>query len=184
MKYQFLREHHNRQDKARKAEYQEDIHLKGHQSAQHPDVKSLKDQRVAILASVRKSVPFFGEFQQLFPDARTSLEEGQSGRTRSFWTFKVRVGLYGRYVLEAELQVITDTDGLLVLSTGKPKVILLEIRSIIEDGNGGVEVHYEPTGQVRFGAAEWRRLVEVGGDFSAIGYHMVTTAPFRNFAWI
>jgi len=47
--------------------------------------------------------------------------------------------------------------------------------------SGAIIPSYNPAGERHFGSADWRRIVESGGEFSAIGYTMITNKPVAGF---
>ena len=129
--------------------------------------------RFAALDAVRDSAPFVSEFVRLFPGAEVNY--------RYFTTadepgFDVEVDLYERYELTMQLPVQFDSERRKVIGYGEPKFYLMEAAS-----QKGRETSYDPSGERRFGSAEWRTLVEHRGDFSAIGYGMHTNQPVAGF---
>src|SRR5438093_9846835 len=86
----------------------------------------LEARRAALLASVRQSVAFAREFDQLFSGGHTSVGEGRFG-----WDFDFDVGLYGRYVIQGRVPLTVDTKTLAVVSAGSPIIYVREIDRII-----------------------------------------------------
>lgn len=129
--------------------------------------------RFAALDAVRDSAPFVSEFVRLFP--------GTEVNYRYFTTadepgFDLEVDLYERYELTMQLPIQFGSERSEVIGYGEPKFYLVEVAS-----QKGRETSYNPSGERRFGAAEWRTLVEHRGDFSAIGYTMITNQPIAGF---
>ena len=182
MKRQFLHEEHNRQDKTRKADYVEDLRLEGFTTAENSEWENWKARRRTVLESVRKSVAFVGEFEQLFSGGCTSFRETKehSGRTHSAWTFDAKIGFYGRYILNADLPIIVD-GRFEVVGTSNVRLSVHTLREIHRRGDT-LHMSYEPNCQFSFGLQDWKKLVAARGDFSAIGYDMVTDAPLADFA--
>ena len=129
--------------------------------------------RFAALDAVRESAPFVSEFVRLFPGAEVNYRYFTSTDEPGF---DVQVDLYERYELAMQLPVHFDSERRKVIGYGEPKFYLVEAAS-----QKGRETSYNPSGERRFGSAEWRTLVKNEGDFSAIGYAMRTTQPVPGF---
>ncbi len=181
MKYQFLHEHNNRRDKTWKSDYRDDLRLYDATSARSLDFSKWIARRRATLANVRKAVPFVAEFERLFRGASISFNEREkySSETHIAWTFQAEVGLYGRYVLDAELPILVD-NRLVVVSASEPRLMIRMVKQIITHLNQLKQVSFANC--LCFGHRQWLSLVEAHGDFSAIGYNMVTDAPLPEFA--
>ena len=135
----------------------------------------LQAHRAAVLTSARQSVAFAREFDQLFSGSHTSAGEGRFG-----WDYDFEVGLYGRYVIEGRVPLTVDTNTMTVVTSGPPVIYVREIGRIIAPSDGGGSATFT-TNQAQFSAAEWRKLVDSHGDFSVVGYSMVTNMPIPNF---
>jgi hypothetical protein len=90
--------------------------------------------------------------------------------------FDVGVDLHERYEFTMQLPVRFDPEGHVVVGYGEPKFYLVEVAS-----QKGRETSYNPAGARHFGSADWRKIVESGGDFLAIGYTMITNQPAAGF---
>ena len=91
------------------------------------------------------------------------------------------VGLYGRYVIQGRVPLTVDTKTLAVVSGGSPIIYVREIDRIIPSTEeiGGSAMF--TTNQAQLGAAEWRKLIDSHGDFSVVGYTMITNMPLPHF---
>ncbi len=136
----------------------------------------LEGRRLAIHASARNSVAFPREFELLFSGGRTSASESALG-----WSYNVEVGLYGRYHLKGSVPLTVDTNTMTVIRADSPEIYVREYARIIPaGGNIGGSATFS-TNQIQLRAAEWRKLVDSRGDFSAVGYLMVTNMPLPHF---
>lgn len=135
----------------------------------------LEARRNSVLASARQSVAFAREFDQLFSGEHTSAGEGRVG-----WDYDFEVGLYGRYVVQGRVPLTVDTNTLTVVTSGPPVIYVREIARIIASPDGGGSAKFT-TNQAQLGAAEWKKLVESHGDFSVVGYSMITNSPIPSF---
>lgn len=136
--------------------------------------KGKADAWFAALDAAKPSAPLVVEFVRLFPAAEVNYRyftsTGEPG-------FDVGVDLHERYELTMQLPVRFDPEGRSVVGYGEPIFYLVEVAS-----QKGRETSYNPAGERRFGSADWRKIVESRGDFSAIGYTMVTNRPVPGFA--
>jgi len=130
-------------------------------------------ERFRALDAARPSAPYVAEFLRLFPEAEVDYRyftgTGEPG-------FVLGVDLYGRYELDMYLPVLFDPPRRRVIGYGEPKFYLREVAS-----QKGRETAYNPTGERKFGSAEWKRIVESAGDFGAIGYVIITNQPVAGF---
>jgi hypothetical protein len=135
----------------------------------------LQARRASVLASARQSVAFAREFDQLFSGGHTSAGEGRFG-----WVYDFEVGLYGRYVIQSRVPLTVETNTMTVVTSGPPVIYVREIARIIAPPDGGGSATFT-TNQAQLGAAEWRKLIKSRGDFTVVGYTMVTNMPLPNF---
>jgi hypothetical protein len=136
----------------------------------------LEARRTAVLASARQAVAFAHEFDQLFSGVHASASEGRFG-----WNYDFEVGLYGRYVIKGAVPLTVDTNTLTVVRAGSPIIYVREIgRIIASPGDVGGYATFT-TNQAQLGAVEWRKLIDSHGDFSVVGYPMVTNMPLPHF---
>jgi len=135
--------------------------------------KSKADAWFAALDAAKPSAPLVAEFLRLFPNAVLNYKyftsTGEPG-------FDVGVDLHERYDFRMQLPVRFDPEGSAVIGYGEPMFYLLEVAS----QNGGA-TSYNPAGERQFGSANWRKIVQSGGDFSVIGYTTVTNRPILGF---
>lgn len=135
----------------------------------------LESRRNAVLASARRSVAFAREFDHLFSGGHATAGEGRFG-----WEYDFQVGLYGRYVVEGRVPLTVDTNTMTVVSSGPPVIYVREIDRIIAPSDGGGSATFT-TNQAQLDAIEWERLIDSHGDFSVVGYTMITNTPLPNF---
>lgn len=132
----------------------------------------------AALSAAQPSAPLVVEFLRLFPDAEVRLRyfttTGEPG-------FDVSVDLHGRYEFGMQLPVFFDPERSKVLSYGEPQFWIWEVATVTRGPSGIAGSSFNPAGERHFGSAEWRTIVEHGGDFSAIGYAMRTNQPVAGF---
>jgi hypothetical protein len=136
-------------------------------------------ERFASLDAVRDSAPYVPEFVRLFPGAEVNYRYFSSNDQPGF---DVGVDLYERYELRMQLAVRFDAERRSVVGYGEPQFAIWEAATITRGPSGIAQESYNPAGERHFGSAEWRTLVEHGGDFAAIGYTMVTNQPVVGFA--
>ncbi len=136
----------------------------------------LETQRNAVLASARQTVAVAREFDQLFSGGHTSVGEGRFG-----WDYSFEVGLYDRYVIQGQVPLTVDTNTMVVVGSGPPVIHVGEVRRVIPSSDvvGGSATF--TTNQAQLGAEEWRKLVASHGDFTVVGYPMVTNMPIPYF---
>jgi len=135
--------------------------------------KNKADAWFAALDAAKPSASLVAEFLRLFPNAVANYKyftsTGEPG-------FDVGVDLHERYDFRMQLPVRFDPEGSAVIGYGEPMFYLLEVAS----QNGGA-TSYNPAGERQFGSADWRKIVQNGGDFSVIGYTMLTNRPIPGF---
>lgn len=135
-------------------------------------------ERFAALDAVRPTAPYVSDFVRLFPRAEVNYRyftgTGEPG-------FNIAVDLHERYELGMQLPVRFDSERRKVIGYGEPQFLITEAASVARRPGGTGQTTMNPDGQRRFGSAEWRTLVEQGGDFAAIGYTMATNQPVAGF---
>jgi hypothetical protein len=139
-------------------------------------VKNGNDAFTALDAA-RSSAPYVSEFLRLFPKAEV--------RYRSFTGglgFDINVDLYERYEFTMQLPAVFDSSRSKVIDYGEPRFTLWEAATVKQNKSGIAETTLNPTGERRFGSVEWRKIVETGGDFGAIGYTLITNKPVQGFS--
>ena len=69
------------------------------------------------------------------------------------------------------------------MSFGKPEFYLHEIESIEDLGDGRIQINSakDHARHLRFGSNEWAKVVAAKGDYSVLGYSMVTNKPLPRF---
>jgi|GEM_PF-1878552 len=131
------------------------------------------DQYFSALDAARPSAPYVSDFVRLFPAAQVNYRyftgTGEPG-------FNVSVDLYERYEIGMQLPVRFDSSRRNVVGYGEPRFHIGEASSV-----KGRETWYKPPGGRSFGSEEWKKIVDSGGDFGAIGYAMITNQPVAGF---
>ena len=131
------------------------------------------------VASGRSTVAAVREFHSLFPQAKDGISYYANPNYSPTWTSKT--GLYHRYVLEVELDIVLDGSKTRVISSGPPKFWLTEVRSVARQPGGATSVSYNGAAEKQFGPSEWSELVKHHGDFRAIGVELKTDQPVKDF---
>ena len=135
-------------------------------------------RRSAALDAARPSAPYLADFARLFPGAKVNYTYFDGTDEPGF---DVSVDLYERYEFLLQLRTVFDSSRRHVIGYGEPKFYVWEVASVKIDAGMPGDVLFNPAGGTNFGAAEWRKIVEKGGDFRAIGYAMVTNQPVTGF---
>lgn len=130
-------------------------------------------RRFAALDAVRGSAPYVSDFVRLFPGASVSYHYFDGNDVPGY---DVEVDLHARYQFDMRLPVNFDSHRSKVIGYGRPVFYLGEIAS-----QNGRETTFNPVGARQFGSAEWQKVLEHNGDFSAIGYIMVTNIPIAGY---
>jgi hypothetical protein len=148
--------------------------------------KKIQSDYDAALADATNSIRYAADFARLFPGLRTgfSYYTGVVGPP----TLRMEIYLFDRYELSMQIPVTFDEDRRKVRSFGQPEFVLQEIsevKKIHKVGSlGPVEtllVGRNGDRSLRFGAGEWKKVVEARGDFSIIGFTLVTNSPAPGF---
>jgi hypothetical protein len=129
----------------------------------------------AALMDATNAIPCAADFLRLFPHAWTyfSYYTGVAGPS----SFNMQTLLYGRYELYMKVPVTFGAHRRKVKTFGQPEFLLNAISNITNTDNGNLYISYDAGNNHRFGSSEWKRVVESGGEFSAIGYTVVTNSP-------
>jgi len=133
------------------------------------------DQLVALDAA-RPSAPYLSDFVRLFPLAEVKYRNFGGGIG-----FDVEVDLHERYEFQMQLPVKFDSSRRSVTGYGEPRFCLREIVRVETRENRTGVSSYNPASERKFGSAEWKKIVESGGDFGVIGYPMITNRSVRDF---
>jgi hypothetical protein len=133
----------------------------------------------AAMLDATNSIPFAADFTRLFPHAWTffSYYTGTVGPS----SLNMQTLLYGRYELHMRVPVTFDAARRKVNTFGQPEFLFQAISSITTADNGNLYVSYDTDNFHRFGSSEWKRVVESGGDFAAVGYTVVSNSPVPRF---
>jgi hypothetical protein len=119
------------------------------------------------------------QFERLFPgfDHSISYFTGEAGKPR--WISKV--GLRGRYVLTAEMEVELNQDRTTIVKHSEPRFHLIEVAKITEDPNTGQILVENGDTEAEFGMDEWEKLVKKSGDLGVLGITLVKDKPVPLF---
>ena len=128
------------------------------------------------LDAARSTAPYVSDFVRLFPKAEVHYRNFDASTG-----FDVTVDLHERYELTMQLPVRFDALSRSVSGYGEPHFYLWEVASVNRNKSGIAETRFNPAGERRFGSAEWNKIVESGGNFSAIGYTIISNQPVPGF---
>ena len=143
----------------------------------------------AALGNATNLVPVAAEFTHLFPGAEAyfSYYTGDVGLPK----LNLETLLFDRYQLSSQIPVTFAPDRRRLKSFGEPEFLLNEIgevRLVRKKGrwpDGSPSIATNLTEQIQssrhFGASEWKKIVEAGGDFSAAGISLLTNSPVAGF---
>lgn len=154
-------------------------------------VKKIRSEYDAALAEATNAIPYATDFARLFPGAASYLSyyTGLAGSS----SLVMENLLFDRYQLIMKIPVTFDTSRRKVSTFGEPEFLLLEFSQVtIErrvgrdpDGNSVTAENLRPgksgDRSLRFGAVEWKKVVEAAGDFSVIGFTVLTNSPAPGF---
>jgi hypothetical protein len=147
-----------------------------------PSVATMTKEQANYEAALRdatNSIPYAADFARLFPRAGAffSYYTGIAGPS----SFNIQTLLYGRYELHMRVPVTFDAGRGKVETFGQPEFLFKAISSITSADNGNLYIAYDTENSHRFGPSEWKRVVESGGNFTAIGYTVVSNNPVPRF---
>jgi hypothetical protein len=142
-------------------------------------VALLRSNYATALADATNSIPYAIDFVRLFRTSASffSCYTGVVGPS----ILNMQSDFYDRYELTMQIPVTLDDTRRKVISFGEPQFTLLEISQVGKNANGQMHVSFSAEGLRRFGASEWNRIVDAGGDFSAIGCRFTTNRPVFGF---
>lgn len=149
-------------------------------------LKTLQADYDATLEQATNTIPYAAEFRRLFPQAGAywSYYTSQAGRP----TLNMEALLFDRYQLTMQVRVTFQPDRRKIQGFAEPEWLLVEISEVGELRRVGTTgavtnllVGKQGDRSLRFGAVEWRKVVEGGGDFSPLGFPLVTNSPAPGF---
>lgn len=135
-------------------------------------------KRGKALDAARSSAPYLADFVRLFPDAEVTMMYFSGDDEPGFIA---SVDLYERYDFRMFLPAHFDPSRRKVIGWGTAEFQINEVSSAMRNFTGIAQVEYDPHGSRTFYASSWKKIVENGGDFGAIGYTMLTNQPVRGF---
>ena len=133
-----------------------------------------------FLSQGRKVIPEIAEFERLFPNYKQAHYIGEpecKGDER--WEFAA--GLYGQYVLHMNIDITWGPSGR-IASHSEPQFRIVEVSSVYHSQswwNRETSISYGSHHQ--FNLADWKKLVNSNGDFSAIGIGLDKDRPIADF---
>jgi len=131
------------------------------------------------LKSALQVIPYAAEFTQTFPEAAPDVYG-----SRDEFQFGSDVGIHSRYVLSLRVPFTTAADRVSVVSYGRPEFSLAEVSHVDRLPDGRLSTGFLPAREFRFGPKEWSMVVSAKGDFSVVGYTMITNMPVQFFGEI
>ncbi len=123
-------------------------------------------------------------FHELFPGAEHVIVQAKRDFEPDGWRVVYewisRANLYCRYALWLVMPIEFTTGGA-ASPLEQPTLYIIEVEKVEKgrDEEGG------PKWECNFGQFEegdWKEIVEVGGDFAALGVDLITDAPVERFA--
>jgi len=148
----------------------------GFASCGNPRAFDAKRYAQAVKSGFKK-IPEAMQIERLFGEADHFIsysgpEVSQDWNTVAFFG--------GRYILTMQVEIETNASFSEVTNVlGEPKFYLWEIGQVIVSPRGGVEGKF--AGSWTFGLKEWKKVVEAGGDFSAVGIIIKKDQPVKSF---
>ena len=144
-------------------------------------IQKVQSDYDAALSDATNSIPFAADFVRFVPVTQRffSYYIGGAGPSQ----FCMKGCMYDRYQFTMVVPVTFDDKRRKIKTFGEPEFLLQEVTSVVPNppGEGGVSVSWNTDCQRRFGSSDWQRIVNAGGDFSAIGYKCVTNSPVPSF---
>ena len=134
----------------------------------------------AALVDGLNAIPVVSQFAKQFPRSIhfISYFPVESPKQKRIWNSET--GIYGRYVLTMQVPILIDPVSNKVSLDGSPTFDFVSIDSITWLPDGQPVIQYGQP-QLHFGLGEWRRFLERGGDFSALGLMLKRDSPVPGF---
>ena len=142
-------------------------------------LKKIQSNYDTALANATNSIPYASNFARLFPGNASSFSYYIGGAGPS--SLNMEIFLFDRYQFGMKILVTFDEARRKVIAFGEPEFDLLEISEVGRAANGNLSINFNTEAFRRFGASEWKQIVDAGGDFSAIGYTFITNRPVPRF---
>ncbi len=141
-----------------------------------PVLKEIQPGYDEDLTEATNSIPFAADFVRIFPGAGCFFNYDTSSTGPP--SLIMASDLFNRYQLSLRVPVTFDENRRKVKSFGEPVFLLNEISEVKKENWG---VSYNVQNQRRFGSNEWRKIVAAQGDFSIVGYRILTNSPVPGF---
>lgn len=149
-------------------------------------LRKIQSDYDAALADATNSIPYAADFARLFPGLGNTFSYYIGGAGPS--SLNMERLLFDRYQLTMTIPVTFDTSRRKIKNFGEPQFLLGEISEVTKEHKVGslgpveqLHIRFNPEGQRRFGAGEWKKIVEARGDFSAVGFPLITNSPAPGF---
>jgi hypothetical protein len=134
---------------------------------------------VATVRSAKAVLPIAVEMEELFPVADHFITHYGFNDGPRVWNTEVFFG--GRYTLTMQVDVEIDYSANKITKVGgEPKFSLTETRKVDILPDGRAQSWYNGQNQRRFGPAEWEKVYQTKGDFSALDV-TINHDPVPNF---
>ncbi len=128
------------------------------------------------MASGFQQVPEARQIEEFYGEADHTISHSGDFGPRQKWTSNVY--LHGRYWLAMQVDVRLNWSSSGVEEViGEPLFRLCEIDKIEHYANGGVGASFNGRAEVKFGKAEWAKVVAAKGDLSVLGIRIVKDDP-------
>ena len=128
--------------------------------------------------SGRRSIQAAREIDALYPGAKHFITYYSGAMGKPSWNSEI--GLHGRYILTMQCQIELNPSRQEIIDSSDYKFHLVEVKSVQGSSEKGYSVSYGNT-QLSFGLSEWSRLVDTGGDLTALGVEIDTDTPVELF---
>ena len=127
--------------------------------------------------NIRDNIPEVRQFHALFPQTYENLSHYTGSFGDPVWTSKI--GLHGRYILSLQVPLMLNWTRTDVRSYGRPRFQLVEVTRIYVRNSGQLTIDYGVSRH--FGAYEWKEIVNLEGDISALGIMIKKNQAIRGF---
>ena len=137
----------------------------------------------AAVESGKRDVPVVKEFVTLYPDSKHIISYYMIRGQSPSWSSEV--GLYGRYVLTAQMPITLDSSGQRVVGWQPAQFWLRKVSEVRLLSDGRWSISYDRNAEVTFGEVQWRELVSARGDIGTLIREVEKSRPLPDFdhAW-
>ena len=127
----------------------------------------------SVVSSGASRIPEASEFRNLFTNTYEFVTYHDGYYGEPLWNSKAL--LNGRYILTFQSKIDVNYATSTVTNYHSPKFFLTEIISAQRLASGQTSVTHGTN--FDFGPAQWKKLVQSGGNFEALGVKLQTNAP-------